>query len=102
MVTEALPKTLRDLQAKANVTNSQVAVFCGVSNQTITNWRSGHTKPQCLRFDRLRIILGCTAQELEAALEATKQSRKQAGLEEGGGGDGKAAFGQGSPGHGDG
>ncbi len=69
----ATSKTVRDLQAEANVTSGQVALFCGVSKQSISNWRNGIKGPRGFRFDRLRIILNCTAGELEVALAATRR-----------------------------
>jgi transcriptional regulator with XRE-family HTH domain len=61
--------TLRELRERAGLSQTAVATFTKVAQATVSGWEYGRlTVPEDRRAP-LRQVLGCDAQELEAALE---------------------------------
>jgi hypothetical protein len=67
--------TLRRLMAEKQVRPKDAAFFCRVSASAVSLWRGGQKRPHGYHFDRLCLLLSCTSEELERALEATRLER---------------------------
>ena len=68
-------KTLLTLLAERGRQPVQVARSVGVSREAVSQWCRGDATPTPYHFDRLRLVLLCTPDELKAALDATKAAR---------------------------
>lgn len=69
------PKTLLTLLAERGRQPPQVARLIGVSREAVGKWCRGVARPTPYHFDRLRLVLLCTPDELNAALDATKTAK---------------------------
>ena len=67
--------TLRRLMADKKVSPNDAAFFCGVSRSAVSLWRTGQCLPHGYHFDRLYLLLACTSEELDSALEGTRLER---------------------------
>lgn len=69
------PRTLLVLLAEREIYPAEAARLLRVTPTTLYAWRDGRFRPSSYHFTRLYMMLGCTPEELNAALEATKQQR---------------------------
>jgi transcriptional regulator with XRE-family HTH domain len=77
--TKAISK-IADLREQAGLTQAQLAVFIGVTTNTIQNWESGKSGvEQIERFLKLCEILGCELKDLVEYVPDLNTSESKAG-----------------------
>lgn len=55
---------INELRKAKNMTLKQLALKSGISAVTLTNWKTGKTRPQPVMLKRVADALGCDFQEL--------------------------------------
>lgn len=68
--------TLREWRRRKLLTQKELAQAAGTTYQTIQRWESGESTPRPAALRRLCAVLGVSAEELLAALEATAAEGK--------------------------
>jgi transcriptional regulator with XRE-family HTH domain len=55
-----------ELREKANLTQREVAAVLGVTDQTVSNWETGHRMPRLTPKQMLKLcqVLGCVLDDL--------------------------------------
>ena len=75
--------TLAQLRERAMFSQGELAKRCGVAPNTVYFWESGRSLPR-LNHQRVLVeVLGCTPDELLAAMKETKEARERREREEG-------------------
>lgn len=59
-----LKENLRQKIAEKNITARALASICGVSVQSLNNWKLGYNYPGSRELMRISRVLGCTMDEL--------------------------------------
>lgn len=69
--------TLAQLRERALLSQSELAKLCEVDAHTVYYWESGRSTPRPKQRRMLVQALGCTPDELLAALKETQEVRKE-------------------------
>jgi len=69
--------TLKDLRERALLSQLELARVIGVSHDTVYSWESGRKQPKPEHRRKLVEALGCSPDDLLAAMKETKERRKQ-------------------------
>ncbi len=63
----------KDLRERLYLTQSDLAIQCGVKKQAVWHWEHGLSLPSLAHQKRLVEVLQCTREELLAALKESKE-----------------------------
>lgn len=73
-------KTLAQLRRDALLSQAELAERIGVMQQVVGRWESGKNRPRPAAQRALVAALGCTPEELIAALDAAAETMKKVDL----------------------
>ncbi|MDJ0583008.1 helix-turn-helix transcriptional regulator [Crocosphaera sp.] len=65
-MSKQLGQVMSQLRKKAGLTQRQVALAIGITDQTVSNWETGQRKPQLTPAQTLKLcnVLNCDLEEL--------------------------------------
>jgi transcriptional regulator with XRE-family HTH domain len=70
-------KTFKRLREEALLTQTGLAVACGVSKQTVWEWEHAYARPSPENMRKLMAIFGKEASDILDALDATAEAAKK-------------------------
>ncbi len=69
--------TFKDLRERLYLSQSELAMRCGITKQAVWHWENGLGLPSLAHQKRLVEVLQCTREELLAALKESKEARER-------------------------
>ena len=73
-----LKSKVAELRNEAGLTQAQLAVFIGVTPNTIQNWEKGSGLDQLEKYLKLCEVLGCELSDLIEYIETSEEEEKKA------------------------